>query len=117
LTTKEAFDLAAFRAQQHNLFVVISQYGGPSNPVYSGDIATAFNVNHRALKDAIEKNLPYLRKEFGPTFRMREKKAGVMRSLNGYFLTAAAIVPILVETLGEDLYSHCDKELLSQLMY
>lgn len=116
MSTKEAFDLAAFREQQHNLFVVISQCGNPGYPVYSGDIATAFSVNHRALKDAIEKNLLHLRKEFGPVFLMRAKKAGITRQLNGYFLPGSAIVSVLVEALGEDLYSHCDKELLRRLM-
>lgn len=92
--------------EELQLFRLMARNGNPSNPVYSGDIAAAFQFPHRLLKNCIEGNYKPLRSVYGTKVRrVKHKRHGGVRAMNGYILPFKAMMQLFYQAgLMNSLY-------------
>jgi hypothetical protein len=95
---KQPFSYEEFCQEELDFHRLLAQRGSPSCPVYSGDIAAAFQIRHRILKDYIEGQYGELRRAYGKKVRrVAHKRSEGARAMNGYLLPLRAIMQVLYE--------------------
>ncbi len=96
---KQSFSYEEFSQQELDFYRLLARKGSPSCPVYSGDVAAAFQIRHRFLKDCIEGELGELRRAYGKkVHRVSHKRSGYARAMHGYILPLQAVMQILYQT-------------------
>jgi hypothetical protein len=95
---KKPFSLEEERNMEMEFILDTARIGRCSIPVYSGDIALAFHIRHREVKDLIEASYSQLRVVYGRKIRrMNQKRDAVCRSMNGYMLPLQAALQVLYQ--------------------
>lgn len=92
---EQPFSYDEYCQQELDSFFSFARESTPTLPVYSGDVAAAFRLRHRFVKDCIEVCYRQLRTSYGKkVHHVNYKRGGGARAMNGYILPMVAMMQV-----------------------